>query len=225
MKYKFLVMLHLCCVVMPQKIKVAIYRKTMHAEIGAGARIGVSFIHARKLVLKENSSIGHFNVLRNIERLELGEDAKIGNRNYATSLPLGSTRHFSQCKDRFPALILKDRARVTGKHYFDCNDQISIGEFSLIAGHSTSILTHGVSIIENRQHCAPVTIGNYCMVGARSMVVKGAALPDFSVLGAQSVLVKKQAKTHTLYAGNPAMPVRELRADAKFFSRTKAHVD
>lgn len=225
MKQKLLIMLHIICAILPQKIKFSIYRRTMAAEIESDVHVGISVIYARKLVLKKGSFIGNFNILRNIEKLELGQGARIGNKNYATALPLGSKRHFGQFPERFPALVLGDHASITGNHFFDCNDQISIGDFSIIAGRATFIYTHGISVMEAQQTCAPVKIGKYCMVAARCVLVKGASLPDYSVLGAQSVLVKEYAEPYKLYSGNPAKPARPLPEHAKFFSRIVQHVD
>ncbi len=224
-KKKLILVLHIICAVLPQRLKILIYRRTMAAEIESDVHIGTSFIHARKLVLKRGSFIGNFNILRNIERLELGQGARIGNRNYATALPFDSKRHFGQFPNRFPALIIGNNASITGNHFFDCNDQIRIGDFSILAGRATYIYTHGISVVEGRQHCAPVTIGNHCMVAARCILVKGAGLPDCSVLGAQSVLVKHYSEPYKLYSGNPATPAISLPKKASFFSREVGYVD
>ncbi|AVW93603.1 acyltransferase [Celeribacter baekdonensis] len=217
--------LHILAVILPRPIKIMIYRRTMRAEIEANVKIGMSYIHVKKLVLKEGSVIKNWSVLRNLERLELGKNARIGNRVYATAIPLGSKKHFSHRVDRVPALLMGEGAALTGNHFLDCNDKITIGDFSLFAGRNTFIYTHGIDIMDARQDCAPITIGKHCMIATRSLLLKGAKLPDNSVLGAQSVLTKAYLDTHTLYAGNPAKPVKCLSSDAAFFKRKSWYVE
>ena len=69
------------------------------------------------------------------------------------------------------------------------------------------------------QETDSIIVGDYCMIGANSTLVKGSVLPSFSVLAAGSVLHKAHEVTHRLYSGVPAIPVRELPRDARFFAR------
>ena len=71
----------------------------------------------------------------------------------------------------------------------------------------------------------PIRIGAYCLVGTRVTILGGAQLPDQSVLGAGSVLNKAHATTHTLYAGQPAVPVKTLSANAEYFQRKTGYID
>ena len=93
------------------------------------------------------------------------------------------------------------------------------------AGFSSQILTHSIDLAANRQSAAPVRLGNYCFVGTNSVLLGGSALPDFCVLGAKSLLNKAQTVTHTLYAGTPAVAVKELPADLAYFQRQTGFVD
>lgn len=224
MKKRLVKLLNLLAVLLPNALKITIYRRTMKAEIGPNVKIGMSFIHVRKLVLKEGSIIGNWSALRNLERLELGKNARVGNKIYATAIPLGSQKHFSHRQDRFPALIMGEGAALTGSHFLDCNDKITIGDFTLFAGRDTYVYTHGIDMMEARQDCAPIKIGRYCMIATRSLVLKGSELPDYSALGAQSVLTKAYSAPYTLYAGSPAKPMKTLPPDAAFFERQTRYI-
>lgn len=211
--------------VLPLPIKRAIYRHVFKWDIDSSARIGVALIWAKQVSLAPHSRIGNFGVLRNLELLKLGEGALIGRQIRAHAIALGSKAFFAHCPDRFPALIVGKHAALVGRHILDCSDTVSIGDYATVAGRDTLIYTHGIDITDNRQECAPVSIGKYCMVGARCMFVKGAALPDYSILGAQSVLTRKMTTTHALYGGNPASLVKQIDKDAAYFSRREGRVD
>ena len=78
-------------------------------------------------------------------------------------------------------------------------------------------MTHSIDLKNNRQDTSPIRIGNYAFVGARCTILKGAILPDYSVLGACSLL-NKQYNTPGLYAGNPAKYIKSLE-NYKYFER------
>lgn len=222
---KLFFLLAALCVFLPFPIKRLIYLKVFEWEVDRSARIGLAFIWAKSVKIGPGASIGHFTVLRNLDLLELNEKASVGNWCYGTALNFGSTKHFTDNPLRNPSLMLGKSASITGRHYLDCNDAITIGEFTTVAGRQTLFYTHGINIISNRQECAPISIGRYCIIGARCMIVKGAILPDYSVLGAQSVLSSRHEQPYGLYAGNPATLVKSLSRDAMYFTRTDRFVD
>lgn len=209
---------------LPGKAKIFMLNKLFNCEIDLSAKIGLSYIDVKKIKMGKMARIGNFNIIKNLEILDLRDYASIGSRNYISSLPLGSTRNFQSELDRTPVLALGEHASITGKHYFDCNNMISIGKYSLVAGIGTTFLTHGIDIVENRQRTAKIVIGDYCMVGANSTLVKGSKLPSCSVLAAGSTLHKAYEETYCLYSGVPANPVKTLSKDSKFFNRAMGFV-
>jgi carbonic anhydrase/acetyltransferase-like protein (isoleucine patch superfamily) len=70
-----------------------------------------------------------------------------------------------------------------------------------------------------------VRIGRYSFVGTSCVVLRGAELPDYSVLAAGSTLARAQQETFTLYSGVPAQPVKPLDRDSEYFRRTRGYVD
>lgn len=225
MKHQMTFALAMFCSVLPKALKFPIYRRVFKWDIHQTAHIGMSIIYARKVELCAHAHIGRFNVIRNLELLSLGTNATIGNRNYVSALPLNSKRHFEDNPNRQAALVLKSDASITGRHIFDCNDTITIGDFALIAGRDSMFYTHGVDIVTNRQMSAPIIIGNYSMVGARCVILKGATLPEKSILAAQSVLNKPYTEGCILYSGTPAIAGKELPKNAAFFSRKEGPVN
>jgi len=202
---------------LPWPLRRAALKGLFGYDIAKTARIGLSVVAADYVVLEEGARIGHFTVIRRIARL------KLGNLNWISGSG-AKTIFFKHESDRVPAVELADHAAVTQRHRIDCTNTVRIGAFSIVAGSGTQILTHGVDLKRNRQSSAPVEIGPYCFVGARSVFVKGSVLPGYCVLGAGSVLRGKQSEEYCLYSGVPAAKVKSLDKDYAYFHRTQGVV-
>ncbi len=189
------------------------------------AKIGWSMIAPNYLEMGDGASIGHLTLCKNIDRLVLKEHASIGNLNWITGYPRHGHKHFDKVSDRDPSLYIGEQAAITHRHLIDCTDKIIIGGFSIMAGYRSQLLTHFIDIVEGVQTCAPINIGCFSFLGTGSVILAGNALPDFSVLGAGSVLNKKFTKPYMLYAGTPAIGRKQLPKDAGFFLRTRGFVD
>jgi acetyltransferase-like isoleucine patch superfamily enzyme len=140
-------------------------------------------------------------------------------------LPPRSRKHFRSETDRDPALRLDRHAALTSRHFLDCSNFVHIGEFATVAGARSQILTHAIDYKSNRQVSAPVSIGRFCFVGTGCVLLKGARLPDYSILAANSSLAKGYDEPFTLYSGVPAMPGKSLDRDAGYFHRSRGYVD
>lgn len=193
-------------------------------EISPSARIGLSLVATDRLVMEEGSSIGHFTIIKSIDLVAMADHAKIGNFNWVTGIGRNAPKHFQDEKDRHPELLMGRHTSITGRHFIDCSNTVRIGDFTIIAGASTQILTHAIDIRENRQRSAPVSIGRYCFVGAACVVLKGATLPDYCVLAANSTLHKAHTQTHAIYSGVPAIFVSKVAEDAAYFRREHGYV-
>lgn len=193
-------------------------------DIAADARIGWSLVCVPQLRMASGARIGHGNLIKGA-RVDLAESASIGDFNWISGLTLTDARHFRGESERDPALLLGRHAAVTSRHYVDCCNRVTLGEFSTLAGARSQILTHAIDLRRNVQVSAPVRIGRYCFVGTASVILKGAALPDFSVLAANSSLARGFEDSYTLYSGVPATAVKSLERDWAYFSRERGYVD
>lgn len=169
--------------------------------------------------------MGHFNFVRQLERFELGEQSSVGHFNLFGGIPNPSGRHFSTEKDRSTSLVMGNSAAITSWHRFDCSNAITIGSFATIAGWNSQFVTHAVDIQSATQRSAAIEIGDYCFVGTRCTLLPGSRLPDYSVLGAMSLLKDAFLEDHTLYAGVPARPKKRLDAASAYFTRAVGYVD
>ncbi len=224
MNSRFLV--SLAALLLPWRLRRLVLVHVLGYEIHRTARVGCSLICPARLRMGPGSKIGHLTLCKTgVELLELGEGAQIGNLNWITGIPLKETAHLQDRKDRHPELVVHDQAALTNRHYVDCTATVSIGRFSTFAGCRSIVLTHSIDLISCKQGATPVSIGEYCFVGAATVFLPGAALPDYSVLGANSLLNKHYSEPYYLYAGSPARPVKQLNQDMKYFTRAKGYVD
>jgi acetyltransferase-like isoleucine patch superfamily enzyme len=79
-------------------------------------------------------------------------------------------------------------------------------------------------VIDNKQACYPIIIGDYTFVGTNVVVLGGSTLPDYTILGAKSLLNKSYNEEWKLYAGVPARPIAKVPKTAQYFSRTEGFV-
>jgi acetyltransferase-like isoleucine patch superfamily enzyme len=178
-------------------------------SIDRRARIGMSLLGCTSVRMEAGSRVGHFNVIKGA-RLVMGEEARLGDFNWISALPLRHPRHFREEAERDPALIVERHAAVTSRHFIDCSNTVTVGEFATVAGARSQILTHAIDFKRNRQTSAPVRIGRYCFVGTACVVLKGSRLPDYSILAASSCLNRSFEETFSLYSGTPAARVKDL---------------
>lgn len=212
-------------ILLPMRLKLFFYRKLFGYDLDRTARIGFSFIMPKSLSMQKNSKIGHMNVIKGLTKISMGESSSIGNLNWVSGFSEDiKSEHFSDQVSRSPELIIGDHSAITNRHLIDCTDKVSIGRFSTFAGFRSQILTHSISISDARQRSGAVSIGDYAFIGTASVILPNSALPNFSVLGAGSVLNKKFTEEYQLYAGTPARPVKKLDSRAIYFNRKTGFV-
>lgn len=194
-------------------------------ELHPTARIGLAWVFPARLRMAAGARIDHFTVALHLDAIDLGENAIIGRSNWITGFPTGTNSpHFRHQPDRRAELVLGRAAAITKDHHLDCTNQLIIGAFSTVAGYQSQFLTHSINVVDGRQDSAPIYIGDYTFVGTNVVVLGGACLPAYSVLGAKSLLNKTYTAEWMLYGGVPAKPVSELPRTAKYFSRTEGFV-
>ena len=195
-------------------------------KIHPSAKIGLAWVFPRKLMMAANTRIDHFTVAINLDKIEMADNASIGRSNWITgfSTHTGSP-HFQHQLGRKAELILKESANVIKNHHLDCTNSITLGRFTTISGYQSQLLTHSIDVAENRQHSLPICIGDYTFVGTNVVILGGASLPDYSVLGAKSLLNKAYTEEWKLYGGVPARALSNLSPDAQYFHREKGFVE
>jgi acetyltransferase-like isoleucine patch superfamily enzyme len=217
-------LLRLLSLLLPWKMRRSFLEKQFGYKIHPTCRIGFSCVFPVRLIMEEGSRIDHLTVCKNIDLLHLKRHVSIGRGNWITGFPLGPSRHFAQEKDRRPELIVGEHSAITHRHLIDCTNSVVIGKFTTFAGFQSQILTHSIDLEHNRQASAPVHVGDYCFIGTNCVLLGGSALPDFSVLGAKSLLNKSFTDSHQLYGGVPAQPIKQLPPEYQYFRRNEGFV-
>ena len=93
-----------------------------------------------------------------------------------------------------------------------------IKAFSYVGGNKCLLQTHEPHFATDQQSVGRITVGHHSMVGSRAVLLKGAELPDESLLAANSTLVRANKELRKgLYAGSPAVWKRET--EGEWFSR------
>ncbi len=216
----------LLIVFFPWKIKRFLLIKIWKYDIHPTAKIGLSYIYPKKLTMAKGSQIDNFTVAIHLDAVILGENSSIGRSNWLTGFPKTlNSDHFAHQKNRKCELVLGRETAITKKHHLDCTNQIKIGDFTTVAGYHSQFLTHSINVYENMQDSHPISIGDYCFVGTGCVILGGAELPSFSVLGAKSLLNKKFNDSFMLYGGTPATGVKTIDKGAKYFHRSEGFVN
>lgn len=192
-------------------------------QIHPSCHIGFAWAYPKKLRMEFGSVIGHGTVIKEIEEVILEENASIGRLNWITGEPLGS-KSFTANFNRKPKLHLKREAAITNRHLIDCTDTVKIREYAIVAGFRSQILTHSIDLQKSIQDCHPIEIGAYCFVGTGVTILGGSYLPDYSILGACSLLNQRFEETHCLYGGVPAKEIKKLDLQMEFFHRKNGYV-
>lgn len=223
MKSRVLISLASC--LLPWRLRRFVLVHLLGYRIDKTARLGYSLICPVRLEMGPGSRIGHLTCCKSgVELLHLGEGASIGNLNWITGETTQSSQHFHHEHGRRPELIVHDQAAITNRHFVDCTASVTIGRFSILAGVRSVILSHSIDLEECIQSAGSVSVGEYCFVGTSSVLLPGSKLPDYSVLGANSLLNKQYTEPYFLYAGSPARPTKQLPPDYKYFNRNVGFV-
>ncbi len=222
-KIKFI--LAVTSIILPFRLRRLFLQLFLGYKIHPTSKIGFAFVFPRELILEADSSIGHLTVCKGMDLIHLKESASIGRLNWIYGFPSISSKFYSHQIDRKSELILKEHSAITHRHIIDCTNSIIIGSFSIIAGYRSQLLTHSIDLIKALQSSKSISIGNYCFVGTNSCILGGSVLPDFSILGAKSLLNDTFSDVYTLYAGVIAKPIRSLPRDLAYFTRRRGYIN
>ena len=202
---------------LPWILKRAALSLCLGYDLDRRARIGLAIVDADRVRLGRGSRIGHFAVVRDLETLDVGELSYIGNFCWISAAPR-SDPDFAHIPGRRLELVIGTRTILTSRHYIDCTDAIRIGDYTMLAGGYSQVLTHEIDVDEGRQRTAPVSIGSHSLIHTRSVVVAGTRVPDKVVIAAGAVVRGELDGSHALYGGLPARKLREIDPDAGFFT-------
>jgi acetyltransferase-like isoleucine patch superfamily enzyme len=210
---------------LPWKLRRLALNKWFKYNIDKTAYVGFSWIFPKYLSMAAGSRIGHLSVAIHLDAIYIGTNSTIGRSNWITGFPSGAnSKHFKHQHGRKSILKIGNESAITKNHHLDCTNVLEIGSFTTIAGYWSQLLTHSINLEDNRQDSQPIKIGSYCFVGTNVVILGGSCLPDYSVLGAKSLLNNCFATAYFLYAGVPAKAVKPLSEELKYFKREQGYI-
>ena len=112
-------------------------------------------------------------------------------------------------------LIKIGKKTTTGSCQFDASEgsSIIVGEDCMFS-HNIKVWAtahHSILNYEGKRinPAKSIKIGNHCWIGHSSMILKGANVPDGSIVGAASLYTGKFTDTNSVYAGCPAKKLKD----------------
>ena len=137
--------------------------------------------------------------------------------------------------DDFVFIYAKERIKIGNFVHIACFtsiivvDQIEIGDFSAIS-QGCRVLTatddfkdygFGNSTVDNQFRNfkkAPIKIGNFCIIGANSVILPGVTIGEGTTVGANSVITK-DLEPWSIYIGNKKVGVRNKEGVLKNYEK------
>lgn len=231
-KFRLLVLAALA--VLPSFLKRPLYRLFFGYRIGKRVRIGLSLIDARECLIEDDVTIGHFNVVIGVGRLEIGHHVRIGHLNiirggdrvslgrYSEIIRLNEINSIPEplaANPVDPVFMLGDGSIVTTGHKIDFTDRVEIGRRTILGGRNSSLWTH------NRQRTRPIIIGSLTYIGSEIRVAPGSRIPSRCIIGIGAVITSQLEGEYQLIGGIPARPIKELSESDRFLVEQKTRPD
>ena len=202
-------MIQILCWLLPaSRLKnqlLSLFGHDIHPSSHIGPNLVVGVV---KFEIGQNVAIGPFNVFRGLGLVRLGKYSIINSWNWISAHPV-----YRSIDRDAGTLFLGTCSRIGSRNYLDSSGTIVLKAFSYVGGNKCLLQTHEPHFATDEQSVGRITIGHHSMVGSRAVLLKCAALPDESLLAANSTLVRGSDGRKGLYAGSPAVWKRATEGD------------
>jgi acetyltransferase-like isoleucine patch superfamily enzyme len=219
---------------LPSPVAVLFLRFAFGYKIGKRVRIGFSIIDAQECEIRDDVSIGHFNVFTGTKKLSIGDHTRIGALNifrggdeirigrYCDVLRLNEINSIPEpdvVNEVDPRFIMGDGSMIAASHKIDFTDRVEFGSRVILGGRNSSIWTH------NRQKTLPVSVGSRTYLGSEIRIAPGVELAANCIVGMGSVITGKLTDELQLIAGVPAKAIKPLDEEGRFLVERKTRND
>lgn len=188
--------------------------------VGSDCAVGMCLLwRVDRLQLARGARVRDFNVFRDMKLVRLKEGASVGSWNWVSAAP-----EFRECSSYSATLVLGKESSLTSRHYVDCSGGVIVGDFAIVGGHRSTLLSHGIDFVSNSQQSGLIRIGNWTFISTGCTLLKGSVVPDRSVLAAGAVLTESRiaAEPGGLFGGVPAKRIKDI--EGAYFSRNRGFV-
>ncbi|MGI8692976.1 MAG: acyltransferase [Geodermatophilaceae bacterium] len=188
-------------------------------QVHPTARIApIVLLRVRTLRVGAGTTIGFMNKLRGLRLAEFGEETQIGPHNdFRASRPAGK---ISDEPEFVGVLKVGKVVFISKRHEIDCTGGVLVGDWAGMGGRNSFIYSHSYDPQRNVNTCGPTRIGRNSFIATKTILAKGATLPEGSILAMGAVLMPGASKTHTMYGGVPAKPLSVDITNWAFQQRT-----
>ncbi|MGB5555679.1 MAG: acyltransferase [Flavobacteriaceae bacterium] len=147
-------------------------------------------------------------------KLKLGKGVAFNSGKYSN--PIGGDLRMTIGVSKNALLEIGDYTGMSNSAII-CHEHIKIGSYVKVGGNVKIYDTdfHSLDPIERSNpktdvgKTKPVLIGDYCFIGAHSILLKGITIGDKSIIGAGSV-VAKSIPEGEIWGGNPAKFIKKI---------------
>ncbi len=184
--------------------------------------IKLPIIVSSKTILSSlNGSVSFDKVKTGVVRIGFGNVAMIDYKYQRTILHIGGHIHFKgKCKIGLASKLMIYGNLDIGKNFLlsgngsiICAKYISIGNNTSVAWESLIMDTDEHPIYDKAKNIlnedSPIYIGDDVWIAARSVILKGAVIPNGCIIGANSLIAKKFHIEKSIIVGNPARVLKE----------------
>ena len=199
LKVKF-VLAALISIVPINALRVLGYRLLGYKVAG---RIGFGTIIAVSEAQIEKCRIGPFNLFVGPMKVEIGEGARIENRNNF-SCGFWTTQEQYRNKNYARYLRIGENTLITSGHYFDVAGSFELGDGSWVAGMGSQFWTHGAGVLDRDIH-----IGRDCYLGSAVRFAPGSTVGDRVIVAMGSVVTRKFDLSKAMIGGVPATVLKK----------------
>jgi len=162
-----------------------IYLKLCGCKVGEGLKV---------LKLPTFKDVPHNNI-------QIGDRVSMG-RGVIFEIPEGGSLKIGN------QATIGDYNRLSTTDHIEIGDKTAIGENVSIRGSFHGI-EKSTPIIEQPSHGLPISIGDDVLIGAYTVVLQGANIPDGAVIGAKSLVRSgDQLNSYGIFAGTPLKLIR-----------------
>lgn len=204
----------------PSHLKVTLLNRLGH-DVHPTARIGICLVQrVARFELAEGVLINHFNIFRDLDRVQMGRGSRIFMFNWILG-DSGFEPGMSQGENR-RTLRMGSHSHIISHHYLDCGGGLLMGDNCWITGIRSTVLTHAFDPVAGSMILDPVTLEDGSVVATCCTMLPGTVVGARSLVGAGSTTwTGQKVVAETLSGGVPARRLTPITISPEAYKRAR----